>query len=102
MKNKLQASNNDLHRDWRRKRVKETLPLSHEIQSGLCAGLGWGAQWLVWGSRGDHHHAATLPSRESSKAAYLGCHIYGKKWLAPSKVSYNGEVCMRHLGPKTL
>jgi len=25
-------------------------------------------------SRGGHHHAAVLPSRESSKAAQLGCH----------------------------
>ena len=26
-------------------------------------------------SRGDHRHAATLPSRGSSKKAHLGCHI---------------------------
>ena len=42
-------------------------------------------------SRGDHHHAATLPSRESSKKAPLGCHIYGIKWLARSQIAYNGR-----------
>ena len=42
-------------------------------------------------SRGDHHHAATLPSRKSSKKAPLGCHIYGIKWLAHSEIAYNGR-----------
>ena len=38
---------------------------------------------------GDHQHAATLPSRQSSKKAPLGCHIYGMKWLARSQIAYN-------------
>ena len=42
-------------------------------------------------SRGDHHHAAMLPSKESSKKAPLGCHIYGVKWLAHSEIAYNGR-----------
>ena len=40
---------------------------------------------------GDHRHAATLPSRQSSKKAHLGCHIYGIKWLAHSEIAYNGR-----------
>ena len=40
---------------------------------------------------GDHRHAATLPSRQSSKKAHLGCHIYGVKSLARSHMAYNGR-----------
>ena len=42
--------------------------------------------------RGDHHHAATLHSRENfSKRAHLGCHIYGKQWLAGSHTTRDGK-----------
>ena len=40
---------------------------------------------------GDHRHAAMLPSRESSKKAHLGCHIYRIKWLSRSQIAYNGR-----------
>jgi len=42
-------------------------------------------------SRADHHHTATLPSRESSKKAHLGCHFYGITWLACSQVNMPSE-----------
>jgi len=42
-------------------------------------------------SRGDHHRAATLPSREGSEKARFGCHIYGIKWLACSQITCNGK-----------
>jgi len=35
--------------------------------------------------------AAMLHSRESSKKAHLGCHIYGIKWLAHSQVTCHGK-----------
>ena len=50
---------------------------------------------------GDRHHAATPPSRESSKKAHLGCHIYGIKWLARSQIAYNGRGMQRLLVPAT-
>ena len=40
-------------------------------------------------SRGDHRHAATLPSGESSEKAHLGCHVYGIRWLACSQIACN-------------
>ena len=42
-------------------------------------------------SRRDHRHTAMLPSRESSKKAHLGCHIYGIKWLACRQVTCHGK-----------
>lgn len=42
-------------------------------------------------ARGDHCHAATLPSRHKSEKAHLGCHIYGVKWLAHTQIAYNGR-----------
>ena len=50
-------------------------------------------------SRGDHCHAGRLLSRESSKKAHLGCHIYGIKWLACSQITC--DVKGMHETPRT-
>lgn len=48
---------------------------------------------------GDCHHAATLPSQESSKQAHVGRHIYGITWLARRQIASSGRGM--HQAPRT-
>lgn len=48
-------------------------------------------------SRGHHHRAPRLPSRESSAKAHVGCLISGINWLVRGQIASVGEVRMRLL-----